>query len=375
MKRNRSNGNGKNDSVFKQILTQLSYLVNRKRRKQLIIILKKILQVYGINLIFYVNKWKSKKLQGVNVRLDDLKPWLRESTILVLLNILYPALKKLPILGNNYVHWTSMVGISLMLTKGEVPSWVFAHLLVEVLHSKSKDTEIIRWLKKKFPQGTWTKFKQVFFCSMMIVLYKKLDRNSLSFRALFGYRPFLTDFITINGISTLLSIYRRILKYTFTSSAKANKSNSNHGIRNFSQLLGVKTHDDWPISSSNLKHVMDRLNEIYEITTEDNYASLSEKIMNSCFVKGIIPSLRWTIMRQCIGYLFAAKRRTLMNNKLRWIVMLLTFTLIDPKNKMKISPLFVKLLSKTLVNVYLKKYWHHNFQKYVLFFMFQFSIT
>lgn len=104
-------------------------------------------------------------------------------------------------------------------------------------------------------------------------------------------------------------------------------------------------------------------------------ASLSEKIMSSCFVKGIIPSLRWTIMRQCIGYLFAAKRRTLMNNKLRWIVMLLTFTLIDPKNKMKISPLFVKLLSKTLVNVYLKKYWHHNFQKYVLFFMFQFSIT
>ena len=175
MKRNRSNGNGKNDSVFKQILTQLSYLVNRKRRKQLIIILKKILQVYGINLIFYVNKWKSKKLQGVNVRLDDLKPWLRESTILVLLNILYPALKKLPILGNNYVHWTSMVGISLMLTKGEVPSWVFAHLLVEVLHSQSKDTEIIRWLKKKFPQGTWTKFKQVFVCSMMIVLYKRLD--------------------------------------------------------------------------------------------------------------------------------------------------------------------------------------------------------
>ncbi|CAI2010434.1 hypothetical protein GRS66_007789 [Saccharomyces pastorianus] len=375
MKRNRSNDNGKADSVFKQILLQLSSLVNRKRRKQLIIILKRILQVYGINLIFFVNKWKLKKLQGVKIQLDDLMPWLRESTILVLLNILYPALKKLPILGNDYVHWTSMVGISLMLTKGEVPSWIFAHLLIEVLHSKSKDSEIIRWLKRKFSQGTWTKFKQVFVCSMMVVLFKKLDRNSLSFRALFDYRPFLTDFVTINGISSLLSIYRRVLKSAFTSSTKANKSGSNHDIRNFSQSLGVKNHDDWPISSSNLKHVMDRLNEIYEITTEDNYASLSEKIINSCFVKGIIPSLRWAIIRQCIEYLFAAKRRMLMNNKLRWIVMLLTFTLIDPKNKMVISPLFVKLLAKTLVNVYLKKYWHHNFQKYILFFMFQFSIT
>ncbi|CAI4062682.1 hypothetical protein SKDZ_07G4110 [Saccharomyces kudriavzevii ZP591] len=375
MKRRRSNGKGSTISGFKQALIQLSFLLNKKRRKQLIIILKKITQVYGINLIFYVNKWKLKKLQGANIRFDDLMPWLKESTILVLLNILYPALKKFPFLRNDYVRWTSLVGISLMLTKGEVPSWLFAHLLVEILHTKFKAARIAQWLTINSPKGTITKLKQIFVCSIVMALFTKLDKNSLPFHAIFDHRPFRTDFIIINGIFALLATYRRVLKLFLTPETKTNKNGSNHETRNLSQWLGVENHNDWPISSSNLKHVVDRLNEIHEITIENNYANISEKIINSCFVKGILPSLRWTIIRQCIEYLFTRKRHRIINTKLRYVVMLLTFTMVDPTNNMEVSPFFVKLFAKSLINVYLKKYWHYNFQKYVLFFLFQFSIT
>ncbi|QHS73472.1 Pex35p SPAR_G03820 [Saccharomyces paradoxus] len=376
MKHSRSNGTGTAVSGFKKILRQLLLFLNKKRREQLVIILKRITQVYGMNLIFYVNKWKMKKLQGENLHINDIMSWLRESAILVLLNILYPTLVKLPFLKNDYIHWSSIVGVLLMLTMGEVPSWVIAHFLVEALHSKFKDSKLTQWLKKKrIPQGTLIKFQQIFLCSAVVVLFAKLDRSSLPFCVLFDHRSFSKDFFTINAIFTVLAIYRRISKFFFTSGTKSNKSGYSQEIRDFSQLLGVKNHNDWPISSSNLKHVMDRLNEIHEVTIEDNYANFNEKLINSCFIKGFFPSLKWTILRQCIEYLFVTKRRRLMNNKLRCIVMLLTFTLIDPTSKMKISPFFVKLLAKSLVNVYLKKYWHSNFQKYVLFFLFQFNIT
>ena len=111
MKHNRPNGTGKAVSGFKQIIRRLLLLLNKKRRKQLVIILKRITQVYGINLVFYVKKWKLKKLQGENIQINDIMPWLRESTILVLLNILYPTLMKFPFLKNHYIHWSSIVGI------------------------------------------------------------------------------------------------------------------------------------------------------------------------------------------------------------------------------------------------------------------------
>ncbi|CAI4480759.1 AAC_collapsed_G0021830.mRNA.1.CDS.1 [Saccharomyces cerevisiae] len=153
MKHNRPNGTGKAVSGFKQIIRRLLLLLNKKRRKQLVIILKRITQVYGINLVFYVKKWKLKKLQGENIQINDIMPWLRESTILVLLNILYPTLMKFPFLKNHYIHWSSIVGISLMLTKGEVPSWIIAHFLVEAIASKLKIAKLTQWLKKKFFPG------------------------------------------------------------------------------------------------------------------------------------------------------------------------------------------------------------------------------
>ena len=375
MKHNRPNGTGKAVSGFKQIIRRLLLLLNKKRRKQLVIILKRITQVYGINLVFYVKKWKLKKLQGENIQINDIMPWLRESTILVLLNILYPTLVKFPFLKNHYIHWSSIVGISLMLTKGEVPSWIIAHFLVEAIASKLKIAKLTQWLKKKnFSQGTLIKFQQILVCLAIIVLFAKLDRSSLPFRVLFDHRPFLIDFFTINAIFTVLAVYHRTLKFFFTSGTKSNKNVGGHEVRNFSQYLGVKNHNDWPISSSNLKHVMDRLNEIHEVTIDDNYANINEKIINSYFTKGFFPSLKWTILRQCIEYLFVTKRRRLMGNKLRCIVMLLTFTFVDPTSKMKISPFFAKFFAKSLVNVYLKKYWHCNFGKYILFFLFQLSI-
>ena len=230
-----------------------------------------------MNLIFYVNKWKMKKLQGENLHINDIMSWLRESAILVLLNILYPTLVKLPFLKNDYIHWSSIVGVLLMLTMGEVPSWVIAHFLVEALHSKFKDSKLTQWLKKKrIPQGTLIKFQQIFLCSAVVVLFAKLDRSSLPFCVLFDHRSFSKDFFTINAIFTVLAIYRRISKFFFTSGTKSNKSGYSQEIRDFSQLLGVKNHNDCPISSSNLKHVMDRLNEIHEVTIEDNYANFNE---------------------------------------------------------------------------------------------------
>lgn len=228
--------------------------------------------------------------------------------------------------------------------------------------------------KKKISQGTLIKFQQILVCLAIIVLFAKLDRSSLPFRVLFDHRPFLIDFFTINAIFTVLAVYHRTLKFFFTSGTKSNKNVCGHEIRNFSQYLGVNNHNDWPIYSSNLKHVMDRLNEIHEVTIDDNYANINEKIINSYFTKGFFPSLKWTILRQCIEYLFVTKRRRLMGNKLRCIVMLLTFTFVDPTSKMKISPFFAKFFAKSLVNVYLKKYWHCNFGKYILFFLFQLSI-
>lgn len=60
---------------------------------------------------------------------------------------------EVPIFKNHYIHWSSIVGISLMLTKGEVPSWIIAHFLVEAIASKLKIAKLTQWLKKKkFPR-------------------------------------------------------------------------------------------------------------------------------------------------------------------------------------------------------------------------------
>lgn len=333
---------------------------------------KRVTMIQSISAIVYLSKLK--KNTSSQEKLKKLRSMMRNTGSLILLSTLYPSLHKL--LGKQLPHkrfviWCLSIISSLMMAT-KVPNWLVSYVTVESLSDRILSFGCIGQPISHIAESTLVLARQAILCAIIPILYVKSNKPSIvsgAGKVLFTRRSFLRDFVIFYSVWNFLSLYNYGKRLLF----KGRNNKDEISIRNVFHYP-----DEWPIRSSNMKPLMDKLTEIHEIAFQ-NSRPLFDKFMNSPLVENVIPCIKWAVWRQVcyksLTHVPHHNHNSAVNSKLmQSITMMLTFYILDGREyKMNVRPGVLRYLTRCILNRYLTN-WNKGALKVQLFIMSQLTL-
>lgn len=329
-----------------------------------------IQSVYAIVYLIKLNKITSSK-----ERMEYFRKLVRNSSSLSLVSSLYPIL--LSIFSGRFPHkttllWCSTISSALLMAK-DIPNWLVSYVTVESISDKLFSIRSIKAFISEWEDSTLIICRQAALCAIVPILYAKSSmglRSSGAGKILFSKRPVLRDFIMFYSIWNFLSAYN----FGKSMLLRTKRNKTDISIRN-----PFHYPEEWPIRSSNMKPLMDKLTEIHEITLRNSF-SIFDKFMNSPIIQNVIPCLKWALWRQLcyksLTHVPRSNHRSAVNSKLmQSITMMLAFFVLDGReNKMNVRPGVLRYLIRCVLNHYLVDF-NQKYLKIQLFIMSQLAFS
>ncbi|QLQ81121.1 hypothetical protein HG537_0E04760 [Torulaspora globosa] len=310
------------------------------------LVVTRLLSVYGTSIVLFLIKLRRL---AVNRRKAELWNLVRNSSGLAMVLTLVPVVRVVSGVENVVLAWSVAVG-SALATVTNLPSWLSSYVVVESISDALLSMRTVKRVLANLGTSTLVVGRQALLCLLMPFFYSRANkRSSAAARFLFQKRSLGRDFVLFYCIWNFLSVYNS-LKSFLTDSRREKVYRS--------QQFSSRQVDEWPMISSNLKPLMDKLIEIHEITLQDTY-SLFEKIMNSPIIKNIIPCLKWALWRQlCVRTMTHTPptRRSHVAGAsfMKSITLMLGFFVLDGNdNKMNVRPGVLRYLIRCILTTYL----------------------
>lgn len=329
------------------------------------LLLKRVISIYGLSGLLFL--FKFKRILSSDINFVELRKLLRNSSALAVASSLYPALQRFinqDCAEKRNILWGTTMIISLIVSSG-VPAWLTSYVTVESVSSYLLSLRSIRRLNEGMDDSTSATSRQAILCIIVPLLYSRTDTKkqlSGAGKILFGKRSLMRDFVLFYSIWNFLSLYN----FLKNSLLKRRKNKNSLVVSNKKRVV-----DEWPLLSTNLKPLMDKLGEIHELTLQSSY-SVFEKLMNSPIVGNVIPSLKWALWRQlCYKSLLHVPQnhqRYFVNTSLmKSITLMLGFFVLDGnKCSMNVRPGVLRYLIRCILTTHLKQL-DDNARKSLLF--------
>lgn len=312
------------------------------------LLLKRILSLYGVSAVVLLIKLR--KPMSRSQRALQLQEFFRNSSGLAMASTLIPLIRLLVGLQNDVVPWSVAVGSALAIST-DLPSWLSSYVAVESISDAAMSTEVVKGILASMSDSSLTMGRQVLFCLLIPLFHLRVDKqSSRAARFLLSRRSLGRDFVLFYSTWNFLSVYVSLKSLLIdTRPEKSYKS----------QQYSSRQVDEWPMISSNLKPLMDKLGEIHEITLHDSY-SLFEKIMNSALINNVMPCLKWALWRQLCVRTITHRPPTrhdcvVGTSLMKSIILMLGFFVLDGNdNRMNVRPGVLRYLVRSTLTAYLK---------------------
>ncbi|CAR27299.1 ZYRO0C13640p [Zygosaccharomyces rouxii] len=302
-------------------------------------VIKKIVVTYGVVAVLFLLRVRRRRYQ-------HLFSWLRNATALSTLH-LYPLLRDKKLLGSNRQLAWCIVSAAAVKYATRVPAWLPSYLTIEVISDYVMSRPSLLRLLQGLEEARLIRIRQLTLCVLVPLLYLRPNGKKW-----FGKSSLVRDFALFYGVWNLTSIYR----YCKNLIRRKRKSSA-------PTLKLVAPKDEWPLVSTSLKPLMDKLTELQELTVSNKH-TLFETLMDSALVKNVVPCLKWSLWRQfCIRVLSQVKlgRTQIMKS----LMLMFGFLVLDHNRKMDISPQLLKYLVRCQLKEYLEK--GNDFKKWLTF--------
>lgn len=300
---------------------------------------KKVLATYGVVAVLFLIRARRQRSQY-------LLPWLRNATAMSTLH-LYPLFHDNKFLGSNrQLAWyvVSAIGIK---CASKIPDWLPSYLTVEVISDYMMSRPLLRKLLQNLEEARLIRVRQLTLCVLFPLLYLKPFGKKW-----FGKSSLARDFALFYGVWNLVSIYQYCKNLI-----RSRRKPSTPTVRQ------IVPKDEWPLVSTSLIPLMDKLTELQELTVSNKH-TLFEILMDSVLVKNLVPCLKWAVWRQfCIHVLSQTKlgRTRIMKS----LILMLGFLVLDHNHQMDIPPQLLKYLARCQLKEYLEK--RNDFKKWLTF--------
>lgn len=302
-------------------------------------VIRKVLATYGIGAVLFIIRRRRREKR-------HLYPWFRNTTALSILH-LYPLLQNNKLLGSNRQFAWYIIIASALKASTRVPNWLPSYLTVEAIFDYLVSQPSLQRFLQGLEKSGLVRTRQLLFCGIVPLLYM----GPYGKKWIFNQNSLVRDFSVFYLIWNLMSIYR----YCKSLVRHRRKSNTP------SPAL-IAPNDEWPLVSTSLKPLMNRLTELQELTIPNKH-TLFETLMDSALVKNVTPCLRWAIWRKfCVRVLSQVKLGH--TRIMKSLVLMLGFLVVDHNRQMDISPLLLKYLVCQLDETFEKT---NNFKKWLTF--------
>lgn len=329
------------------------------------LLLKRVISIYGLSGLLFL--FKFKRILSSDRNFVVIRKLLRNSSALAVVSSLYPVLQTFinkDCAKERNVLWGTTVITSLIISTN-IPAWLSSYITIESVSGYLLSLRSIRKLNNEMDDSTSAMSRQAILCLIVPLLYNRTNtKNQLSRagKVLFGKRSLMRDFVLFYSIWNFLSLYN----FLKNSLLKRRKNTNAPAVSDKRRLV-----DEWPMLSTNLKPLMDKLGEIHELTLRSSY-SVFEKLMNSPIVGNVIPSLKWALWRQlCYKSLLHVPRnhhRYFVNTSLmKSITLMLGFFVLDgSKCSMNVRPGVLRYLIRCILTTHLEQF-DENARKALIF--------
>ncbi|CCD24522.1 Pex35p NDAI_0D02080 [Naumovozyma dairenensis CBS 421] len=294
-----SKNNNKNESrILRNIIP---IIINSRATSTLSIILKRIIPTIISAVTVSAIKWKRGNLGSLPIgrRKQVLLIWLRNTGSLIILNALFPILKKY--VKYNTIIWSIITAFASVISSN-IPAELVSYVLIESIFDHMKI------YLKKFDEHFRRRIRQILTCILLPILwdkYKGSNRTEVPslFKLIFNHRPILSDFLLYYLLWNIKSFYKYIKSLLFDagphSRPSSSSSNSSNNTSHF--MMYYNNHDELPTVSSTLRPVIHKLGEMYELASNNDnvskHGALLERIFSSSFVTNIQPCIQWCLWK------------------------------------------------------------------------------
>ncbi|QLL33560.1 hypothetical protein HG536_0E04710 [Torulaspora globosa] len=311
------------------------------------LLLTRLISLYGVSTVLFLIKLR--KLTSSSRWTAELWKYLRNSSGLAMALTLVPVIRALAGVENIVLPWSAAVGGALATVTG-LPSWLSSYVAVESISDAVLSTRTVKKVLSNMGTSSLVIGRQALLCLLIPFFYSRADKqSSAAARFLFKKRSLGRDFVLFYCIWNFLSVYNSLK--SFLRDSRREKVYR-------SQQYSSGQVDEWPMISSNLKPLMDKLVEIHEITLQDTYSSF-EKIMNSPMIKNFMPCFKWALWRQLCVRTMTHTPPTRHNHAagaslMKSITLMLGFFVLDGSdNKMNVRPGVLRYLIRCTLSTYL----------------------
>lgn len=298
-----------------------------------------------LSLILGLLKWRREK----HISWDKLS---RNSISLLVLGLGYQFLRNEMGL-KDVLSWCATLSTSIYLSpNGSIPNWLTSYITLESIC----DIKLVQRLLSSRLNNP--RIKQALLCFTLLFLRRKTFGSKRIRQLLYKNNSIWHEFIVIYAIFTVGSCIKT-LKALFAKRKLNDK-----------QQVKERSPPESRIHSSNLKPLLDKLDEIYEVTI-NSQKSILEKVINSFLVENIVPSVKWTLWKKLLvaSHDIEIGQPHRSNFIIRWVTLMMAFYTLDSKGEtMPIKGGIIKYLTRIIISGYMDLYLHerHRSKKVIL---------
>ncbi|CCE65133.1 hypothetical protein TPHA_0J03140 [Tetrapisispora phaffii CBS 4417] len=328
-----------------------------KGKTLLLLGIRRLAKISALTTVLLLVKLRKQKISS-----SLLKEAFETHKVFSLLSLLYPVLtsitKKDKSRGLQLIPFETTVLVSLLNCRSNISTWLLSYVSTESIYDLINNLAVIKKWSKLDPNIVLS-LKQIILSLIIPCIAKQHQADSTIYKLLFNKRSYIRDFIIFDSVWNFLSLYniikQRVQAYRHrkqfdnTDTTKGYAHNKNLHKRSKSSF------------SLNWKPLLDKLIENQDIYDITNKETIINKILNSFFVKNILPTLKWTIWRQSVYKIFASRdKKNKVSNIHSSVLIFFSFMILNGSNNdhhmdMNIRTGVIKYMLRSLLTVRLQK--------------------